>query len=127
MRKRRKGKAPLVAGLMIVGLASTGAMAFTASNTVPVSKSGQGSGAVSGYVASSVHYTLNSSDPRTIDSLSFTLDSAPATGSTLKAQVVTGGTWFTCSNTTTSVTCPSSGTLGVPVVSADNLTVVVAQ
>ena len=127
MRRKKKGKAPFIGALMIVGLLSTGAMAFTASNSVPTSKSGQGSGAVSGYAASSVHYSLNSTDPRTIDSVTFTLDSTPASGSTIKVQVATGGTWFTCSATGTSVTCPSSGTMGVAVSTADNLSVVVAQ
>ena len=46
----------LVASLAIAG----GAYAFTASNTVPTSNVGAGSGTVSGYTVTNLHYGLNS-------------------------------------------------------------------
>jgi hypothetical protein len=100
--------------------------AFTASNTVPDTKAGDGSGTITGFVVSSVHYTLNDDDPDLADAVSFTLDSAPIAGSTLQAQLVANGAWYTCTNTGTAVSCPTTSPQAT-VVSADNLRVVVAQ
>jgi len=102
--------------------------AFAAANTVPPSKAGDGSGAISGYAVSTIHYNLNATNPGTIDSVTFTLNSAPATGSTIKIKLVAAGTtWYTCTNTTTSVTCNNGTTLGASVTSADSLEVVIAD
>ena len=66
-------------------LLSGGAYAFTASNSVPATTAGNGSGAISGYTVGSVTYTLSQSDTGATDAspvitgVSFTL--APATGS----------------------------------------------
>ena len=99
--------------------------AFAAANTVPVSKAGDGSGAISGYAVSAIHYALNSTNPATIDSVSFTLDSVPAAGGTIKIKLVAAGsTWFSCTNVTTAVTCT---TTGASVSTADTLQVVIAQ
>ena len=71
--------------------------AFAAANTVPASKAGDGSGAISGYVVSAIHYNLNAITPTNIDSVTFTLDSAPVAGSTIKIKLVAAGsTWYTC-------------------------------
>ena len=80
--------------------------AFTASNTVPASKAGDGSGAVTGYVVSSVHYGLNATDPSKADSITFDLDSTPIAGSTITTNV--GGNWYTCTNVAVAVTCPTT-------------------
>jgi len=99
--------------------------AFAAANTVPGSKAGDGSGAISGYAVSAIHYTLNAANPATIDSVTFTLDTAPAGGSTIKIKLVAAGTtWYSCTNVTTAVTC---ATAGASVSSADTLQVVIAQ
>ncbi len=65
-------------------LLSGGAYAFTASNSVPATAAGNGSGTISGYAVSGVTYTLSTASPGTaaspvITGVSFTL--APATGS----------------------------------------------
>jgi len=106
-------------------LVLTGATyAFAAANSVPASKAGDGSGAISGYTVSAIHYTLNGTNPATIDSVSFTLDSAPAAGSTLKIKLVAAGsTWYSCTNAI-NVTCT---TTGASVSTADTLQVVIAQ
>lgn len=93
----------MVRGVVLLGAAGLGGLAFTASNTVPTSKAGDGSGAVSGYVLSSVHYGLNGTDPTKADSVTFTLDSAPAAGATIKTKI--GSTWYACLNTAAAVTC----------------------
>lgn len=98
--------------------------AFTAGNTVGASKAGDGSGGITGYAVSAVHYNLNATDPTLVDSIDFDLDSTPIAGSTVKAQLVTGGTWFDCTWTATDVNCV---TTGADVASADSLRVVVAD
>lgn len=120
-RTKRLAIAAVVAGLVVVG-----AFAFTASNTVPGTKAGDGSGAITGYVVSSVHYTLNGSDPTKVDSVAFTLDSAPVAGSTLKVQLESAGSWYSCTNVTTAVTCATTSPQAT-VQPADNLRVIVAQ
>jgi hypothetical protein len=99
--------------------------AFAAANTVPASKAGDGSGTISGYTVSVIHYTLNAATPSNIDSVTFTLDTAPAAGSTIKIKLVAAGsTWYSCSNVTTAVTC---ATVGATVSASDNLQVIIAQ
>ena len=123
----RKIRGRTVASAAIIAAAvGVAGFAFTASNTVPATKAGDGSGAITGFVVSSVHYTLNGTDPDLADAVSFTLDSAPIAGSTLRAQLVTSGAWYTCTNTGTAVSCPTTSPQAT-VVSANNLRVVVAQ
>ena len=99
--------------------------AFAASNTVPATKAGDGTGAVSGYTVTSVVYTLNATDPTTLDSVSFDLGAAAATGK-VKAQLVANtGTWYTCTLDTGTVwTCD---TTGLTVSTIDQLRVVAAS
>jgi hypothetical protein len=59
-RQRAIRLSVLLALALLVGVAI---YAFAAANTVPATRAGDGSGAISGYTASSVVYTLNSSDP----------------------------------------------------------------
>ena len=102
--------------------------AFAAANTVPASKAGDGSGAISGYVVSAIHYNLNAITPTNIDSVTFTLDSAPVAGSTIKIKLVAAGnTWYTCTNAGTAVTCNNGSSLGVSVSSTTSLEAVIAN
>jgi hypothetical protein len=103
-----------------------GTYAFTAANTVPASKAGDGSGAVTGYVLSSVHYDLNVTDPSDIDAVTFTLDSAPVAGSTIAAQLAPAGSWYDCTNAGANVTCDTTAPQAT-VLAATNLRVVVAD
>jgi hypothetical protein len=121
--RSRKVRFLAIFALVLVLAAST--YAFAAANTVPASKAGDGSGAISGYTVSAIHYGLNAANPGTIDAVTFTLDTAPAGGSTVKIKLVNAGsTWYTCTWVTTAVTCT---TTGAPVSTADSLQVVVAQ
>lgn len=96
----------LVGGVVLVGAIGVGGMAFTASNTVPESKAGDGAGTVTGYVVSSVHYALNGTNPSNVDSVTYSLDSTPVAGSTIKTKL--GGSWYTCTNVATAVTCATT-------------------
>lgn len=114
-----------IGGLAAVGTAvGIGGFAFTASNTVPGSKAGDGSGTVSGYTISNVHYGLKTADPTKIDSVTFDLSSTPASGSTIKVKV--DGSWYSCTNVVAAVTCDTS-TSSPSVVTTDSLQVVVAD
>jgi hypothetical protein len=99
--------------------------AFAAANTVPASKAGDGSGGITGYTVSGIHYILNGANPSTVDSVTFTLNTAPVAGSIIKIKLVAAGiTWYTCTNVTTAVTCI---TTGATVSASDSLQVVIAQ
>jgi hypothetical protein len=120
-------------GLVAAGAIAGGAYAYTAANTVPTSNAGAGSGTVSGYTVSNLHYTLNSSTPANIDSLTFTVSPViPSTGSghvSVQAALTTGGpNNYTCTTNTAgdTVTCATTS----PQLTADKLssvTVVAAQ
>lgn len=118
---------PRLAGAALVVVAlSVGSFALTAGNTVPNTKAGDGSGIITGYIVSSIHYNLNGTDPSKIDSVTFTLNSTPAVGSTLKAQVVDLGNWYSCTNSGANVTCATTSPQAT-VAAADKLTVIVAD
>ncbi|MEX2375405.1 MAG: hypothetical protein WD942_07435 [Dehalococcoidia bacterium] len=114
-----------IVGALIVGIIA----ASTAGNTVEESRAGigTGTGTVSGYDVSSVSYTLNSSNPSLVDAVTFTLDAAPAAGSTIQVRLSDGSpTWYTCSFSGTSVTCPTTAP-PANVADVTALTVVAAQ
>ncbi len=117
--------------LIIVMLAlvlTAGTFAFAEANTVPTSKAGDGHGAVSGYTISAVHYNLNVANPTLIDSVTFNLNSTPVAGSTIRIKLVAAGsTWYTCTNSVAVVTCDNGSTLGVTVLSVNDLQVVISD
>ena len=112
----------IISTLAIAGAAS----ALAAANTVPATHAGDGAGAISGYTVSTVHYTLNATNPSNIDQVSFTLSVAPVAGSTLRARLYDAGSWYSCTNAGTSVTCVTTSPQAT-VATAANLTVVVAD
>jgi hypothetical protein len=112
---------------MIAATILAGSYAFTAANTVPASKAGDGSGAVTGYTVSNVHYTLNGTDPSKIDAVSFTLNTAVAAGGTLKITLDGGTNWFSCTVNTTTPSCTTTGAGQPTVLAAANLRVVAAD
>jgi hypothetical protein len=124
MRNKRSTVGRFATVLVLSGAIVAGTYAFTAANTVPDSKAGDGAGAVTGYVLSTVHYNLNVADPSTIDAVTFTLDSAPVAGSTIRAQLDPAGNWYACTNVAAAVTCT---TTGEAVLTATSLRVVVAD
>jgi len=115
-----------LAGILSLILTS-GTYAYTAANTVPASKAGVGSAAITGYTVSAVDYGLNSTDPTNIDQVAFTLDSAPVAGSTIKVKLEAAGTsFYNCTNVATAVTCNTTSPQAT-VLAADQLQVIVAQ
>ena len=122
-RRRNKTLAAVVLGVGIV----SATYGLTAANTVPATKAGDGSGAVSGYAVSSVHYGLNASDPTKVDSVAFTLDSAPVAGSTIKIKLeAAGSTWYSCALAGANATCATTAPQAT-VAPVDQLRVVVAD
>lgn len=125
----------LMIGLVIgfAVLTGLGAYAFTATNTVPQSNVGAGTGTVSGYTVSNVHYNLNATTPTNVDSLTFNVSpSIPSTGNgtvVIAVELAAGGTSrYTCTRNATGdvVTCATTS----PQLVADTvvkLTVVAAQ
>jgi len=109
-----------VAALLAAVCVAVGAYAFTNSNTVPGTNAGSGSGAISGYTISNVQYTLNS-DPTKMDAVTLTLDKAAGT---VKVQVVTGGSWYSCTNPTGNDWSCETTSPQASVAPADQLTVV---
>jgi len=74
----------LLIAVLVTIIAGT-AYAFADANTVPDTKAGDGLGTVSGYTITSVVYTLNGTDPSTLDSVAFDVGAAAVT---VKAQLV---------------------------------------
>ena len=111
-----------LSSIVLIVLAATGAYVFTASNTVPHTNAGSGSGTISGYTSTVLPINLNTSNPNNIDSVAF--DDRAATAGTVKIQVVTGGAWYTCTNTAGSVSCDTTVGTQATVAPANQLTVV---
>jgi hypothetical protein len=123
-KRQRNRRRIAAASVLALGL-GVGGYAFTAANTVAESKAGDGSGEITGYDVSEVDYTLNATDPSTIDSVDFTLDTEPTAGSDVMVQLdSTGGEWHDCTWTGTAASCD---TTGESVLDADNLRVVIAD
>ena len=111
--------------LAFAGLVAVAGSGYAAANTVPTSKVGDGAGAISGYTVSAIKYVLDSTDPSKVNKVTFTLDSAPASGSTVKIKLVsTGSTWYACNMTGANADCTTTGATAA---TANELRVVVAD
>ena len=102
------------------------AYAYAAANDVPESGAGYGQGAISGYTISNIDYTLLSSDPSKVESVS--LDVAATSGAPDPDIVqisVDGSTWISCTGPTVNTWACAFATESEPLISAmDNLEVV---
>lgn len=117
----------LIVPLLAAVVLSLATYALTASNTVPVTKAGAGAQAVSGYTVTNVHYNLNASDPRNIDSVTFDVDAGPPAGATMKAKLEAAGTtWYACTASGVTLTCTTTSPQATAA-AADELSVVVGQ
>jgi hypothetical protein len=116
------------AALALALIFAVSARGFAASNTVPISAAGDGSATISGYTISAVSYTLNATNPQNLENVRFTVTAPAGTAAptTVRAQLVSGGSWFTCGNggSGTTWTCTLSN---VTAAAANNLTIVAAQ
>jgi hypothetical protein len=126
MRSRWSSAGRISTVLVLSAAIVAGTYAFTAANTVPQSYAGDGSGTVSGYTVSSIHYNLNATNPANIDSVQFSVDVAPVAGSTMRVQLAGGGSWYSCTNAGTAVTCTTTAPQAT-VLAATTLRVVIAD
>ena len=62
----------IVVSVLALGIA-TAVYGYAATNTVPNSSAGSGSGTISGYTVTNVAYTLNSTTPTNLDQVTFTI------------------------------------------------------
>lgn len=113
----------IVVSILALGVACA-VYGYAATNTVPNSSAGSGSGTISGYTVTNVAYTLNSTTPTNLDQVTFTI--APTTTSTLKVQLAAAGAWYTCTNAAGSASCNTT-TPQATAAAATQLTVVAAQ
>jgi hypothetical protein len=111
----------------LLAVAAFGMYTQTASNTVPASRLGSGSSAISGYTISSIGYTQNAANPQNVDALTFTIAPVATTTTVVKAQLVTGGSWYNCTTTNGSgaVSCATTAPQAT-VVAPDQLTITAA-
>ncbi|HTX91151.1 MAG TPA: hypothetical protein VMC09_08040 [Anaerolineales bacterium] len=106
-------------GLLAFAFASI-VYAYAATNTVDLSKAGDGVATVSGYHAQNVTYTVGTANPADITSVAFDLDSTANTvkvrfsgSATLYTCTVTSGTHYSCPVTPNTITVTSITTLEV--------------
>lgn len=96
-KHRRRG---FLGALVLAGVLSAAAYGYMASNTIASGGTvGYGSASVSGYTVTNPSYTFDTTTPdySKVTAVTFTLSAA---ATTVAAQVVsTGGSWYTCSNT----------------------------
>lgn len=102
-------------------------VAATGANTVAATKSGDGMAALGGYTASGIRYVLNATAPDNIDKVTLSLDTAPTAGSTLRLQLHSGGPWYSCTVSSTSVTCDTVTGGQATVTATDALRLIVAD
>jgi hypothetical protein len=119
--RRRRRLAVILAAAAALAFA---AYAFTATNTVPTSKAGDGYNTISGYDVTSIAYQLES-DAQYIDSVSFTLS---AVAGTVKVKLVNGSSTYTsCGNTGGNNWSCNFAPGAQTVVSADEFRVIAVQ
>src|SRR6185503_16947689 len=84
--------------LVLIMIFASSAYAFAAANVVPETGAGAGANTISGYTVANVTYALNAVNPANLDTVSFALTPTAGAGAatTVKVQLVTGGTWFNC-------------------------------
>ena len=121
MKRRLTGKLGVLA---LAGAIAAGGYAYTATNTVPATTAGVGSGAISGYAITNVQYGLNATTPTNIDTVTFTIN--PAAAATVKAQLAAGGTFYPCTNAAGAVSCTTTAPQAT-VAAATQLTVLATQ
>jgi hypothetical protein len=122
MQRALIGRSRILGALVVAVALATGAYAFTATNTVPGSSAGSGSGTISGYTVSAVAYQLNATTPSNIDSVTFTLS---ANASTAKAKIVSGSTTYTnCTIAVNNVDVTCDFSPDIAITTADQLSVI---
>lgn len=118
------GRSFVMTALAGASVVAVGGMAYAASNTVPATVAGSGSGAVSGYTVSSLTYTL-ATNPANVASISFTLS---ATGATkVRVSGDGGSTWFNCDSAISGTSVTACATSGLAISSMTSLQIVATE
>ena len=130
-RKQHGKKVGIVTVMGFVALMATATYAYTDTNTVPVSGAGNGSGAISGYTATNITYTLSATDPTLITKVTFGLTApsganAPAS-TNVKAKLVSTGTTYSGCSLVSGTTWDCTLGSGIAVTAANSLTIIAAQ
>ena len=107
--------------IILAALVSVGAYAFTTSNTVPATKAGSGSAAISGYTVSNVQYTNSGG---TISAVQFNLDDGAGA---VSVQLSASGSWHDCGASSGVDNLVSCSGLSESAAGADQLSVVAHQ
>ena len=118
------GKSRFLGALVVAAALASGAYAFTATNTVPASTAGSGSGTISGYTVSAIAYQLNATTPSNVDSVTFTLS---ANAATAKAKIVSGSTTYTACSISGGVNVTCDFSPDIAITTADQLSVIAAN
>ena len=109
---------------LVLGAATYG---FAAGNTVASGVAGEGSGGISGYAVTDVHYTLDNGDPTLFTNVSIDLGAAADANNVYAGISLTGGapsSWVPCTLDAGTVwDCPLSGSVD----NAEELHVAAAQ
>ena len=115
MSKLIKNRYRILALLVMAIILGAATYGFAESNTVTSGAAGEGSGTISGYTVTNVHYTLNSTTPTQFTSVSIDLGATAATNNVYAGISATGGSpasWVTCTlNAGTVWDCPLSGSV----------------
>lgn len=118
------GRSFMMTAMAGASVVAVGGMAYAASNTVPATVAGSGSGAVSGYTISSLTYALDT-NPANVASVSFTLS---ATGATRVRVSGDGGTtWYNCDSVISGTSVTACATSGLAISSMSTLQIVATQ
>jgi hypothetical protein len=109
--------------LLLVLVLTSAVFAFAASNTVPVTRAGEGVSVTSGYTVTNVVYNLNATTPSNIDSVTFTLNAA---ASNVRIRLVTTGSYYGCTSSGLNWTCNTTAPQAT-VAAADELRVIATE
>jgi hypothetical protein len=100
----------------VIAASVTLTSAYASSSTGP--RGGQGSGAVSGYVVSGIHFELGTGSA--VSGVQFQL--SPATATSVRVQLTSSGPWLECTVQAGTAACPVPAGTGAAAV--DSLSVV---
>lgn len=91
------GRPLLLLAVTAAATLSLAGTAFTNSVSAPTSTSSTSASVIGEFTVTNVAYNLNTTDPRNVDSITFTIVNPGTTPSFVRVQPVTGGDWYVCS------------------------------
>ena len=122
--RRKRNRRMLVMTAIVAAVIATGAYAYTNTITgVTPPALGSGSGAIAGYTASNITYTLAPANPLNLNQVAFNLANSTAS-STVQISLDGGTTWYACTmGTPPAVTCATTAPQATAA-AATNMTIV---